>query len=85
MALFLDSERAALAVRNVPRQVASISNHKMLGQSTYIAQVGGGVTIEPVGMLLEASYAKDAGGKLDATRDASVAQKKSAEHPWWWD
>lgn len=85
MALFLDAQRASLVKQNVPKQVQSISKFKTMGQSLYVAQVGGGVTIDPVQMLQEAEFRDDSGAKLGTMRADEIAREKSDEHPWWWD
>jgi hypothetical protein len=85
MALFLDAQRASLVKQNVPKQVKSISKFKTIGQSLYVAQVGGGVTIDPVQMLQETEFRNDSGEKLGALRIEEFAREKSEDHPWWWD
>jgi hypothetical protein len=85
MALFLDSQRASLVKQNVPKQVQSISKYKTMGQSLYVAQVGGGVTIDPVQILEDTEFRDDSGAKLGTMRADEIAREKSDEHPWWWD
>jgi hypothetical protein len=85
MTLFLDAERAALVKQNVPRQVESVSSYKTIGQSLYVAQVGGGVTIDPFRMLRETEFRDDSGSKLSAMRVDAIARETNADHPWWWD
>jgi len=63
----------------------NLSNYKTLGKSTYVAQVGGGVTIDPAQLFMHAQFHPDSGGKVDATRDEAIARTRSTEHVWWWD
>ena len=70
MELFLDGERATIVKRNVPHQVPSVSNYKVLQGQTFVAQVSGGVVIDPWALLKEidainghltATFAEDLG------------------------
>ncbi|MFN0051504.1 MAG: DUF1598 domain-containing protein [Planctomycetales bacterium] len=85
MQLFLDPERGSIAPRNVPRQVESLSNHKVIGKSLYVAQVGGGVTIIPDNVLQGADYEADSAGELAAQRDQAMQAERPQKHLWWWD
>jgi hypothetical protein len=85
MALFLDAERATIVKRNVPHQVASVSNFKVLGGKTFVTQVTGGVSIDPWQVLKHNEYRKDSGGVLKKAHDNSVAEQHPKEHRWWWD
>lgn len=83
--LFYDSERAPTHRTNVPRQVTSISNFKVAGQSLYIAQVGGGIVVEAPALLRDAEFEKDSGGKLSQARAESLKTERGTTVRWWWD
>jgi hypothetical protein len=85
LSLFLDPQRATIVKRNVPRQTESISNYKRLNRGLYIAQVTGGVTLDPFQLLLRNEYRADAGGKLTETRNTAAPAERPKEHAWWWD
>ena len=80
---FLDAEACSIQQAVVPKQVPSISSHRMAGTRNWLISVSGGVEIDP---------AKAADRKLHReTEDRSLAenhQKSQApENPgrWWWD
>jgi hypothetical protein len=85
MSLFLDPERATIVKRNVPRQVHSVSNYKVIGKGVFVSQVTGGVQIDPWQVVSHDEYQKDADGKLRTTHKAAVAKQRPVEHRWWWD
>lgn len=85
MELFLDPARAAVATQHVPRQVESVSNYKVANGNLYVAQVAGGVTIDPWQMLTNAEYQRDSGGKLAGERQSALGGHASSDHVWWWD
>jgi hypothetical protein len=90
MSLFLDDERAAIAKRNVPRKIPSVSNFKMLGRGVMVMQVTGGVIINPADVIRHNEFQRDSGGKLNAMQKeaapAEGAQKNGPENDrWWWD
>lgn len=85
MALFLDAERATVSTRNVPRQVESVSNYKTIGKSLYVAQVGGGITIDPRTLVNSNDFHRDPDSKLAGARQEAIGAARLEEHPWWWD
>jgi len=85
MELFLDGERATIVKRNVPHQVPSVSNYKVLQGQTFVAQVSGGVTIDPWQVLKHNEYRKDSGGALETAREEAGDDARPEEHRWWWD
>jgi hypothetical protein len=85
MSLFLDSERATIVRRNVPHQVDSVSNFKVLGGKTFVSQVTGGVSLDPWQVIKHNEYRKDSGGELKTTHDKAVPQERPEAHRWWWD
>ncbi len=60
-------------------------NYKVAGGSVFVAQVGGGVTIDPWQVLKHNEYRNDSGGALKATREKAVVDERPKEHRWWWD
>ena len=85
MALFLDAQRATIVKRNVPHQVPSVSNFKVLQGQTFVAQVSGGVEIDPWQVLKHNEYRKDSGGELKTAREEAADDARPTEHRWWWD
>jgi hypothetical protein len=85
MALFLDTERATIVKQNVPHQVPSVSNYRVVQGQTFVAQVSGGVVIDPWQVLKHNEYRKDSGGQLKSARDEAVPEKSPEDHRWWWD
>jgi hypothetical protein len=85
MELFLDEERAKLTRHNVPRQVPSVSNFKMLSKGVLVMQVTGGVLISPRDVINHQEFDRDADGQLDSRHQESATAKKSANGRWWWD
>jgi len=83
--LFLDGERATIVKRNVPHQVPSVSNYKVLQGQTFVAQVSGGVLIDPWEVLKHNEYRKDSGGALKAAREEADDDARPEAHRWWWD
>jgi len=84
MALFLDSARATIVKQNVPHQVPSVSNYRAQGQ-TFVAQVSGGVVIDPWQVLKHNEYRQDTGGQLQSARHEALTEKRPEDHHWWWD
>jgi len=85
MALFLDTERATIVKQNVPHQVPSVSNYRVAQGQTFVAQVSGGVVIDPWQVLKHNEYRKDSGGQLKLTRNESLFEERPEDHRWWWD
>jgi hypothetical protein len=85
MALILDAQRAGIGRRNVPRQIPSVSNFKTLRGSTIVAQVGGGVLIDPWEVMRHNEYRNDSGEKLKTAHDKAEPKDRPQEHRWWWD
>ena len=86
MSLFLDSQRATIARRNVPRQVNSVANTKR-GNGTVLGIVSGGVTIDPMRTINQSPYQTESGTTLKDARVTArpTAESRPAKHPWWWD
>ena len=85
MALFLDPQRATIVKRNVPRQIQSVSNYKVIGKNRFVSQVTGGVLIDPWEVLRHNEYRKDSGGALKPPVKRPMTTRAPEEHRWWWD
>jgi hypothetical protein len=85
MALFLDADRAPLSRHNVPRQVPSVSNHKLLGKGVLVMQVTGGVVVNPWDVVNPANFADDSTGALHTSHVDATAPRENANRGWWWD
>jgi hypothetical protein len=83
--LFLDAERAPTGTRQVPRQTQSIGNQKMLHGKICVAQVGGGITIDPWQVLLDGEFKPADSDVQQKGRDSRRNPDASQDHPWWWD
>ena len=67
---------------NVPREVETVINHRVVNQRTILAGVSGGVMVAPSDVL--ASVAKSDSAATSVERAAPVPKNLSAE-AWWWD
>src|SRR5262245_36749751 len=85
MALFLDSERATVVKQNVPHQVPSVSNYRVVKGQTFVSQVSGGVVIDPWQVLKHNEFRRDSGGELKAARTDAAPEKGVEKRRWWWD
>jgi hypothetical protein len=85
MSLFLDDERATIARHNVPRQVPTVSNFKMLGKGVMVMQVTGGVTVNPWDVINHEKFERDAGGQLNSVQRDAIPEKDAETDRWWWD
>jgi len=83
--LLLDAAAAPTERDQVPKQIDSLSNYKVVNQSLYIAQVGGGVVIDPFTLLNQQEFARDSTGDLARTRTGALARPSSDAPSWWWD
>lgn len=81
--LFLDSDRASLGTRPVPRSVESAFNVRKVNRTTTIGMVGGGVVIDHIALANSLETRTDT-GKLSEEHDKSD-NGRTEEHPWWWD
>jgi hypothetical protein len=67
---------------NVPREVETVINHRVVNQRTILAGVSGGVMVAPSDVL--ASVAKNDSAGVSIERAAPAPKNLSAE-AWWWD
>ncbi len=80
--LLVSQEELRLPQGNVPREVETVVNHRVINQRLVIAGVSGGVMVAP-GDVLRESRTGDSAGKL-IERD-KAAPKELAGDGWWWD
>jgi hypothetical protein len=87
MSLFLDAQRATIVKRNVPRQIHSVSNYKVIGKGVFVSQVTGGVVIDPWQVVRHNEYQTDSTGNLREIHDeaAAATRQRPGDHRWWWD
>lgn len=85
MSLFLDPDRASIVKRNVPKQVESVSNYKTIGKSLFVAQVSGGVTIDPRMVVQSAEFRGDSSRTVESAKAKAMETDRPEKHPWWWD
>jgi hypothetical protein len=83
--LLLDPQAAPTERDAVPKQTDSVSNYKVLNQSLYIAQVSGGVVIDPFTLLNRHEYSSDSTGELARRREGALQRPTSETPRWWWD
>lgn len=79
-------DEQALPVEHVaaPTAVQSVVNHKVYHGKTIVAQVSGGVSVNPWPLLKQDQLEIDRKGTLDSRRDANLPVKL-ANDAWWWD
>jgi hypothetical protein len=85
MSLFLDEARTKIASRNVPQKTPSISNFKVVGNRTFIAQVAGGIVVDPFQVVQPTEFETDGSGKVRGVQLDAGAHDPHGEHRWWWD
>ncbi len=76
------SEKLRVPHGNVPREVETVINHRVVNQRTILAGVSGGVIVAPSDVL--ASVAKSDSTGVSVER-AAPAPKSLAAEAWWWD
>ena len=80
---WLSGEKLRLPQSNVPREVETVINHRVVNQRTILAGVSGGVMVAPSDVL------KTAAGKRKRRHGhrerAAPAPKDLAAEAWWWD
>ncbi|MBS0261751.1 MAG: DUF1598 domain-containing protein, partial [Planctomycetes bacterium] len=83
--LFLNADRVPLSRHNVPRQVPSVSNYRMLGKGVLVMQVTGGVVVNAWDVVQNEHFAQDSAGKVAASRRSASQSAGAQETRWWWD
>jgi hypothetical protein len=72
------------AVGAPPRTVETVVNHRVLGKTTIVAGVSGGVRIDPWQFVRGEAVKLDTYGRLKADRSAAKP-RELARDAWWWD
>jgi hypothetical protein len=67
---------------NVPREVETVINHRVVNQRTILAGVSGGVMVAPSDVLKNVAKNDSAGTTVER---AAPAPKNLAAEAWWWD
>jgi hypothetical protein len=80
--LLTSAAQLRLPKNNVPREVETVINHRIINQRTILAGVSGGVMVEP-GDVLKQSRANDSAGTT--IERAPNPPKNLAGEAWWWD
>lgn len=76
------ADRLRLPKNNVPREVETVINHRIINERTILAGVSGGVMVE-AGDVIKQARAKDSTGTT--IEKAVPAPKDLAAEAWWWD
>jgi hypothetical protein len=80
--LLADREKLRLPHGNVPREVETVINHRVINQRTIIAGVSGGVMVAPSDVLRQAKSSDSSSTTIDR---APAPPKDLAGGAWWWD
>lgn len=81
---FLGDRKFAVQHGAAPTSVESVINHKVYHNKTIVAQVSGGVSVDPWPMLKKDQLEVDRKGTLDSRRDSNLPVKVGSD-AWWWD
>ena len=81
--ILASSNKLRLPQGNVPREVETVINHRVLNQRTILAGVSGGVMVAPSDVLQNVRANDSAGTTVGVT--AAPAPKELAAEAWWWD
>ncbi len=80
--LLVNGDKLRLPHRNVPREVETVINHRVVNGRTILAGVSGGVMVAPSDVLKQASKSDSTGNTIER---APVPPKELAAEAWWWD
>ncbi len=78
-ALFLDVERLPLPTLQIPREVQTVVNHRVINRRQIIAGISGGVWVDSRRTLELLP-----GGASQQQDDSLISQSAPSDH-WWWD
>lgn len=81
-ALLGDREKLRLPHGNVPREVETVINHRVINQRHIVAGVSGGVMVAPSDVLRQAKSNESSSTAIDR---APAPPKELAAGSWWWD
>ncbi len=80
--IFANGTQLRLPHGNVPREVETVINHRVINQRTILAGVSGGVMVAPSDVLKEARATDSTGVAIERT---APPPKELAAEAWWWD
>lgn len=81
--LFASSEKLQLPLGEVPRQVETVVNHRVINRRQIVAGVSGGVMVAPEDVLRETRAADVE--SLSRERSRAAQAEESSNGAWWWD
>lgn len=82
---FADPEQYNTAKGNVPKEVETVMNHRVINRTTIVAAVSGGVNVEPRSLVQASALKVDTKGELHSEHSRSTPSKTIARGAWWWD
>lgn len=82
---FADPQQYNTAQGNVPKEVETVMNHRIINKKTIVAAVSGGVSVEPRSLVQASALKVDTKGELQSERSRSTPAKTIARNAWWWD
>ncbi|MGE3317470.1 MAG: hypothetical protein AB7O26_20340, partial [Planctomycetaceae bacterium] len=85
MSTFLDEQRTSFPKSNVPRQVASLANHRRASSGFIVGLISGGVVIRPLETIDALEFKQDTERRLNKVQRESVSAQQSDKKRWWWD
>jgi hypothetical protein len=80
--VLMSGEKLRVPHGNVPREVETVINHRVVNQRTILAGVSGGVMVAPRDVLANVAKSDSAGVSVER---AAPAPKNLAAEAWWWD
>jgi hypothetical protein len=80
--LMANAKQLRLPQGNVPREVDTVINHRIINQRTILAGVSGGVMVSPTDVLKEVRTKESASTTIER---AAPAPKDLSAEAWWWD
>lgn len=78
------SKVARTAKGNVPSEVPSIVNHRVIGQRHVVVGVSGGVTVNARTAIKEVALVANGGG-ITSDRESARPRVPNSSPSWWWD
>jgi hypothetical protein len=84
MTCFGSPEGYRVELGPAPKTVQSVANYRVVNQKTVIAQVSGGVRVDPHRLVTQQAVQVDGGRQLSGQRKA-VVSRPVASDAWWWD
>ena len=81
-ALMANGEKLRLPLGNVPREVDTVINHRVINQRLVIAGVSGGVMVAPADVLRDTRANESTGKSIERGQAVPSGLTTGA---WWWD